>query len=159
MIKSRNSYMHDNIFLALLVLHTLIFLYKTDGLAFKVNGQTQHGRVLITPPPKDNVKESRKKHKDRSEIESDEDADEDGTPNWMFLYPKPCSCLFPTQGASVGSVKEIPPDSCIGGYYGHASLDPDQVIEEGMCDYMRIFLFVLNLLSLDRFALRLQLFV
>jgi len=132
MIKNNcSTYVNTNLFLHLLVLLSLILLDNANGLAFKVKDQTsQHRRVLITPPPEDKVKESEKKRKCISENE--EDTDEDGTPNWMFLYPKPCSCLFPTQGASVGSVKEIPPDSCIGGYYGHASLDPEQVIEEGL---------------------------
>lgn len=48
--------------------------------------------------------------------------------------PTACLALGPSSGcfATVNS-KEIPPDSCVGGYYGHdSSLDPEWALEHGL---------------------------
>eukprot|EP00546_Thalassionema_frauenfeldii_P012160 CAMPEP_0178917252 /NCGR_PEP_ID=MMETSP0786-20121207/13141_1 /TAXON_ID=186022 /ORGANISM="Thalassionema frauenfeldii, Strain CCMP 1798" /LENGTH=231 /DNA_ID=CAMNT_0020590777 /DNA_START=54 /DNA_END=746 /DNA_ORIENTATION=+ len=100
--------------------------------AFAVPKTRSASRVLIPPVPGKQTKT--KKELERSVECDDDDNEADCAPNWIFLYPKACSCLFPNhEGACVGSsVKDIPPDSCTGGYYGHSDLDPEQVMKEGL---------------------------
>lgn len=47
--------------------------------------------------------------------------------------PTACLALASDQGCATVNGKPVPPDSCVGGYYGHdSSLDPEWALEQGL---------------------------
>ena len=68
-----------------------------------------------------------------SPVEPVEEEEETPSPPLLRLLPRACLALASPAGCATVNGKPVPPDSCIGGYYGHdSSLDPEWAMEHGL---------------------------